>query len=280
MGASNTKKGTPPHSFSSEWSKKASLYKHKMKTFSKLTTCHGPAHVIRNRGTCFGWMWGVITFVLCICLMTIQVELLITFFKREIQTQTTLETAKISGLPLPSIIICNRGFFSKAKMKGDCEDIILRCFYMDTFNATQCCEEFRPIPTVTGLCFDRHQKTDQQTSSGELNGFGMFAKLPADDLMEFVPEMIDMTKLIKVGIQVTVTSNMSYPGYLVMGQGSILTPHELTSLRISLTELTRGYCYFYYYYYYYYCYYHYYYYYYYYHYYYYYYFYYYYHYYF
>ncbi|KAK8375603.1 hypothetical protein O3P69_008422 [Scylla paramamosain] len=118
MGARNSKKETPPHPPSSEWAKKASLYKHtgtpgkdggqrkekkknKMNwadlhqekfvdgiiAFSKLTTCHGPGHVVRNRGTCFGVMWAVITIVLYICLMVIQGDLLVRFSKREVQSQ-------------------------------------------------------------------------------------------------------------------------------------------------------------------------------------------------
>lgn len=54
---------------------------------------------------------------------------------------------------------------------------------------------------------------------------------------EFTPEIIDVTQLVKAGMQITVASNLSFPGFLVLGQGTLLTPNEMTSFRVTLTQV-------------------------------------------
>ncbi|XP_050721918.1 uncharacterized protein LOC127001433 [Eriocheir sinensis] len=197
-------------------------------TFNKLTTCHGPRHVLRNRGTCFGILWATVTLLLFVGLIVICLMLIEGFFQRDVQSQTTMVMAQVTGLPLPSLIVCNRGFFSKQKM----ESILV--------NATRCCEEFQPVKTMSGLCFQRIAgPNDRQAMVGEYSGFSIYTRLFKYDLMKFTPEMIDVTQLVKAGVQVTVTSNLTFPGFMVLGQGTILTANELTSISISLTQVDR-----------------------------------------
>ncbi|KAK3851435.1 hypothetical protein Pcinc_041916 [Petrolisthes cinctipes] len=86
--------------------------------FMRATTLHGPAHVVRHLGTWPGYLWGVITVSLWIGLtwnFSIEYQ---NFFSREIQTQSSTGQVGMRGLPLPSFVICNRGFFSKAKIEA------------------------------------------------------------------------------------------------------------------------------------------------------------------
>ncbi|KAK4291665.1 hypothetical protein Pmani_035522 [Petrolisthes manimaculis] len=86
--------------------------------FMGMTTLHGPAHMVRHLGTWPGYLWGVITFTFWIglswnCAIEYQ-----NFFSREIHTQSSTGQVGARGLQLPSFVICNRGFFSKAKIEA------------------------------------------------------------------------------------------------------------------------------------------------------------------
>lgn len=58
-------------------------------TFYKLTTCHGPRHILRNRGSCFGILWTLITVFFFVVLVIICQQLIDGFFQREVKSQVS-----------------------------------------------------------------------------------------------------------------------------------------------------------------------------------------------
>lgn len=58
-------------------------------TFNKITTCHGPGHVLRNRGTFFGLLWALVTLLFFSVLITIFSQVTREYFQREIQSQVS-----------------------------------------------------------------------------------------------------------------------------------------------------------------------------------------------
>ncbi|KAK8375788.1 hypothetical protein O3P69_008497 [Scylla paramamosain] len=83
---------------------------------SLASTGHGLKHTWRQRGTYLGYFWFVITAALIVSLNYAIVLHTIEFASREVQSQSSLDVSP-SGLQLPSIVFCNRDFFSKAKLE-------------------------------------------------------------------------------------------------------------------------------------------------------------------
>lgn len=49
--------------------------------------------------------------------------------------------------------------------------------------------------------------------------------------------LIDMTRVVKTGMQLTVMSNITYPSLMVTGQGSLITKDVLTSIKVTVSEV-------------------------------------------
>ncbi|XP_042211544.1 uncharacterized protein LOC121858950 [Homarus americanus] len=328
--------------------------------FNQSTTCHGPPHVARNRGNGFSVLWAIATTILTASLGFASVEYFISFFHRDVRSQTTAMAAQIGGLQLPTVVICNRAYFSRAKLEAyeinrnttsylmlvagtpslarlglldtpegrqmladahqdlqrilrhnnmtmselitavsytwdttsylmlvagtpslarlglldtpegrqmladahqdlqrilrhnnmtmselitavsyTCEDLVHKCGQgaMEE-DQEKCCRKFTPVSTNSGLCFSRVAgASDRQAIVGEYMGLVFYMKLRKDDIPVVTPSILQVSRLVKSGIQVTVTSNLTYLGMVVTGQGTILTPGSLTSIQISLTKI-------------------------------------------
>lgn len=50
-------------------------------------------------------------------------------------------------------------------------------------------------------------------------------------------DVIDKTRVVKTGIQLTVMSNITYPSLMVTGQGSLITKDVLTSIKVAVSEV-------------------------------------------
>ncbi|MPC48972.1 hypothetical protein E2C01_042759 [Portunus trituberculatus] len=56
-------------------------------------------------------------------------------------------------------------------------------------------------------------------------------------LTDIDPSIVDVSQMVKMGIQVTLMSNLTHPALLVLGKGVVLPPGVYTSASVSLTEV-------------------------------------------
>ncbi|ROT62542.1 hypothetical protein C7M84_019608 [Penaeus vannamei] len=83
-----------------------------------VTTLHGYGHIVRNKNNFLRILWSVVVFGLLVVLACFTFEAFDDFVQRKVltQTQQKLVTTGGVGLPLPNVMICNRSFFSRAKL--------------------------------------------------------------------------------------------------------------------------------------------------------------------
>ncbi|XP_042868173.1 uncharacterized protein LOC122250683 [Penaeus japonicus] len=87
---------------------------------------------MRNRNNFLCVLWSVVVFSFFGIMLFLLVNALSDFLQRKILTQTQqkkVTTGEI-GLPLPDVMICNRGFFSKAKLQAMNIDAELSSYLM------------------------------------------------------------------------------------------------------------------------------------------------------
>ncbi|XP_050722982.1 uncharacterized protein LOC127001823 [Eriocheir sinensis] len=86
-----------------------------------------------------------------------------------------------------------------AKISYNCTELLLQCSLAGILvNATRCCEEFQPVKTMSGLCFQRIAgPNDRQAMVGEYSGFSIYTRLFKYDLMSGcnlrLPKSLDHT---------------------------------------------------------------------------------------
>ncbi|KAG0729312.1 hypothetical protein GWK47_030615 [Chionoecetes opilio] len=215
--------------------------------------------------------------------------------------KTTVKLLEGDGLQLPSVVICNRAFFSRRKLEAfnisshltqylialsgssfltredflkkreaqvfmeeshaellrvmqtngltfvqlieslsyRCEEVLLLCVVgAQRFNTTQCCAMFVPIPTLSGLCYTYFSSAaNTQTAEGEYMGVTFYTNITEGDWPDVDPSILDVSQMVKMGIQVSLMSNLTHPALLVLGKGVILPPGVYTTASVSLTEV-------------------------------------------
>ncbi|KAK8384611.1 hypothetical protein O3P69_014287 [Scylla paramamosain] len=264
-------------------------------------TAHGIGHTWNNRHNFLGLFWLLVTLALFSFLLYVAAVLCMDFWSREPQSQTTVKLLQGGGLQLPSVVICNRAFFSRRKLeafnisshltqyliavsgssfiiredflktqKADtfmqeshaellrvmtnhgldfvqlietisyrCDEVLLMCVVgTQRHNATECCKKFVPTPTLSGLCHTYFSSaTDTQNAEGEYMGVSFYVNITEGDWPDIDPSIVDVSQMVKMGIQVTLMSNLTHPALLVLGKGVVLPPGVYTSASVSLTEL-------------------------------------------
>ncbi|XP_050713838.1 uncharacterized protein LOC126996936 isoform X2 [Eriocheir sinensis] len=80
------------------------------------SNCHGVGHTWNNRHNLLGLFWLMLTTTMVCCLSYVAAVLCQDFLSREIQSQTSVELKGDSALQLPSVVICNRAYFSRRKL--------------------------------------------------------------------------------------------------------------------------------------------------------------------
>ncbi|ROT82517.1 Sodium channel protein Nach [Penaeus vannamei] len=81
------------------------------------STAHGIGHAWNNRHNALGIFWLVATICFGLYLGVVATQLFVDFSRREVESQTTVLLSR-DGLELPSVLICNRSFFSKKKLEA------------------------------------------------------------------------------------------------------------------------------------------------------------------
>ncbi|XP_071530526.1 sodium channel protein Nach-like [Panulirus ornatus] len=81
------------------------------------TTSHGFRHCWTYRGTVRGFIWLLITLIHVYLLINAISNILHLLASGEVKSQTTMNGDEKMGLQLPSLVVCNRGIFSKAKLR-------------------------------------------------------------------------------------------------------------------------------------------------------------------
>ncbi|XP_076040817.1 uncharacterized protein LOC143025242 [Oratosquilla oratoria] len=222
----------------------------------------------------------------------------------EMKTRTTIEDATDRGLQLPSMTLCNRGFFSakllrehevdeqiasylvllsstRSRLSRDfldaqermselqnktadlmarknltfeglmdkitlnCEDMMVACQWGTSglVNSSVCCSNAIRVPTLIGTC---HvfivTEENKQLMPGEHMGFSVILKSNEQDMPAFDDEILDISTLAKYGPQVTLHSNVTYPGMLTSSMGIMITSSTIHYVEISLTEVNPKNC--------------------------------------
>ncbi|XP_037798492.1 uncharacterized protein LOC119593610 [Penaeus monodon] len=82
------------------------------------TSCHGFSHIYRSKSVSMKAFWTISLLILMVFYWFSVLSLLSEFLERKIISQTTTEKADMTGLQIPSLIICNRNYFSKKKLQN------------------------------------------------------------------------------------------------------------------------------------------------------------------
>ncbi|ROT82515.1 Na+ channel domain containing protein [Penaeus vannamei] len=294
-----------------------------MRSFMSETTCHGFSHIYRSKSLFMKGFWTISLLVLMLTFWFSVLTLFAEFLERKIISQTTTERADMTGLQIPSLIICNRNFFSMKKLQSGagperetqglnpcqashspsdfgldsnassylmlmagnpilaktnlseedqavlrqadlavrnvlwqrnltlsqlinalsytCEELIASC--MHNFNylkGSECCKYYVHTETQLGLCHMYVSRPEsRQVLNGEYMGVSLYLSVPEDDVPDLSRHILDMTKVTKFGLQMTVTSNLTYPNLAVVSQGTTVTPGAHTSIALQLTEINE-----------------------------------------
>ncbi|XP_050714151.1 uncharacterized protein LOC126997142 [Eriocheir sinensis] len=264
-------------------------------------TAHGIGHTWNNRHNLLGLFWLLVTLALFSFLVYVAATLCVDFLARHPQSQTTVKLLEDDGLQLPSVVLCNRAFFSRRKLEAfnisstltqyliavsgssfiiredflvkpdaelfmneshkellrvmerhrltfvqliekisySCVEVLLLCVVgTKRLGPTKCCKKFVPTPTLSGLCYTYFSSAaDTQTAEGEYMGITFYANITEGDWPDVDPNIVDVSQMVKMGIQVTLMSNLTHPALIVLGKGVVLPPGVYTSASISLTEV-------------------------------------------
>ncbi|XP_045124134.1 uncharacterized protein LOC123512043 [Portunus trituberculatus] len=82
------------------------------------STAHGIGHTWNNRRNLLGVFWFLVTVSLSALLLYVAITLCLDFMSREVQSQTAVKLKGDHGLQLPSVVLCNRAFFSRRKLEA------------------------------------------------------------------------------------------------------------------------------------------------------------------
>ncbi|XP_069961154.1 sodium channel protein Nach-like isoform X1 [Cherax quadricarinatus] len=118
-----------------------------------------------------------------------------------------------------------------------CEELVLRCgvgtIKMDT---EECCMGFVVTPTMAGKCYTYFAAANHtQAMEGEYLGVSLYINVTQDDHPEINPEILDVSQMVKTGLQMTLVSNHTHPAFVAVGQGVPLLPGVYTAVDVSLT---------------------------------------------
>ncbi|XP_069163297.1 uncharacterized protein [Procambarus clarkii] len=92
------------------------------------------------------------------------------------------------------------------------------------------------MPTNMGKCITYYAAADHnQIVMGESLGLSLFVNVTPDDYPEIDPKILDVSKMTKTGLQVSVMSNLTHPSHVVLGQGIPILPRAYTAIQVSLT---------------------------------------------
>nr|XP_045583314.1 uncharacterized protein LOC123746092 [Procambarus clarkii] len=104
---------------------------------------------------------------------------------------------------------------------------------MDT---TECCRDFVTTPTMSGKCYTYFAAANHtQAMEGEYLGVSLYINVTQDDHPNIDPNILDVSQMVKTGLQMTLVSNHTHPSFLAVGQGVSLLPKVYTAVDVSLT---------------------------------------------
>ncbi|XP_042233150.1 uncharacterized protein LOC121873572 [Homarus americanus] len=92
------------------------------------------------------------------------------------------------------------------------------------------------MPTMAGKCYTYYADAHHtQAMEGEYLGFSLFVNITQDDYPEIDPRILDVSLMLKTGMQVTFISNHTHPSFVAVGQGVPLLPRVYTAVDVALT---------------------------------------------